>query len=103
MLIYIKSSEMKRPIRIPMPYHMAINLFVRKSFAKMIAKGIAEDAQKENEGKKTQAEAIRLGQEWIEALDFAELRDSLHELRSYKGMALVDIHSEDGQVVKIII
>lgn len=106
---------MKRSIQIPLPYHLTINLFVRKSLAKLILKGVSEEQKgkyedhKEDslESKKVTKEwkstSLQMGYEWIEALDFAELRESLHGLRTYKGMALVDVHSADGDIVKIII
>lgn len=41
--------------------------------------------------------------QYIESVDFKELRKSLDVLKDYKGLTLVDIKTEDGTAIKIII
>lgn len=41
--------------------------------------------------------------QYIDCIDFRELRKSLDVLRDYKGLKMVDIKTEDGTAVTIII
>lgn len=41
--------------------------------------------------------------QYIDCIDFSELRKGLDVLRDYKGLALVEVHSSDGTEVKIIV
>jgi len=41
--------------------------------------------------------------QYIESIDFRELRKSLDVLKDYRGLQMVDVKTEDGTEVKIII
>ena len=98
MLICIKTSDMKRTLKFPIQFYFAVNFMLRKSTLKWMMK----HSEKQINGERV-TRAMQVSTEWIEALDFAELRMAVHELKQYKGMALVDIVTEDGEDIKIII
>ncbi len=98
MLICIKSSDMNRILKIPVPYHLGINLMVRK---RLILKMVRSSTK--HEPSESMKRTIEVAECWLDAIDFGELRVSLHQLKTFKGLALVDVVSADGDVVKIII
>jgi len=78
-------------MNLPIPYHMFVNMFVRKSTARLILNGHQfRDA-------KQQAVAASI----IEKLDYTELRSVLHMLKDYPALNFVDIEAADGTIVKI--
>lgn len=89
---------MKRTIKIPVPYHLGINLLVRK---RMILKIVRSSTK--HEPSEAMKKSIETAENWMNAVDFGDLRMSLHMLKSYKGLALVDVESADGEIVKIVI
>lgn len=98
MLITIKSSDMSRTLKIPVPYHLGINLLVRK---RVILKIIRSSTK--HEPSASMKRTIGVAENWLDALDFGELRGSLHDLKTYKGLVLVDVVSAEGDLVKIVI
>lgn len=96
MKIIIKESEAKKGFRLILPYHILVNLAVRKSWFRMGLKARrGEDEVKVNRSK--DEEILR----YVEAIDFGELREALHGLSLKSGLVLVEVHSSDGAHIKI--
>jgi hypothetical protein len=76
----------------PIPYHLFIDLFVRKSTARlMVNKYTLKDEPNR-----------ALIQSIINSLDYAELRSALHLIKNYPGLSFIDIEAADGTIVKIV-
>lgn len=89
--VQIKDPNSRFRMNMPIPYHLFINLFVRKSVVKLsISKQTFSD-------RKQQAFIHAI----IEGLDYAELRHALHQIKDYPGLVLIDIEAADGAIVKI--
>ncbi len=97
MKIVIKESESKKGFRLILPYHILVNLAVRKSWFKMGLKH--RDKENNQNGNRARDEEKIL--EYLEALDFAELREAMHGLSVKSGLVLVEVHSSDGAHIKI--
>lgn len=94
MKIVIKESESKKGFRLILPYHVMVNIAVRKSWLKIGLK----HRDKENGKSAIDEEKIL---QYLEALDFAELREAMHGLSVKSGLVLVEVHSSDGAHIKI--
>jgi hypothetical protein len=91
MRIIIKEERKKNTFQISLPYHVAINLLVRKTWFRIALRhGL----------KATAVDEIK-GLNYLEYLDFGELREALHNLSAQKGLVLIEIESASGTYVKI--
>lgn len=91
MRIVIKEADAQRAIKLILPYHLCVNLAVRKSWVRL---GLRHGANgSEAERAKWMA--------YLDAIDFGELRDALHQLSDVKGLVLVEVEDSDGTYVKI--
>lgn len=97
MKIVIKESANKKGFRLIVPYHMLVNLAVRKSWFRMgLRHGGGDNSA--SQSKNYDNEKVL---QYIDALDFGELREALHGLSLKRGLVLVEIHSSDGAHIKI--
>ena len=78
-------------MNMPVPYHLFIDMVVRKSTARLFLN------HHDSSGRQRQEYLQAL----IEAVDFDALRRALHQLKGYKGLTLVDVEAADGTIVKI--
>lgn len=86
MKIYIKLSN-ERSFKIPAPIGLVKVALGLGGFGVSIAKKyIPKDKS-----------------QYIDCIDFKELKKSLDVLRNYKGLKMVDIRTEDGTEVRITI
>ena len=86
MKIYIKLNTGRR-FKIPAPIGLVKVAFGLGGFGVSIARRYIPVEQRQ----------------YIESIDFKELRKSLDVLRAYKGLKMVDVKTEDGTEVKITI
>lgn len=113
MKIIIKESEAKKGFRLVLPYHLLINLAIRKSWFRMGLKYGTKDSHNSHgkdsqnfhgkDRQDTQSKAMENEKilAFVEALDFEELREALHGLSIKSGLVLVEVHSSDGAHIKI--
>lgn len=97
MKIVIKESASKKGFRLILPYHFMVNIAVRKSWIKMGLKYRDKESMKDEKKAKEEERIL----EYLEALDFGELREALHGLSLKSGLVLVEVHSSDGAHIKI--
>ncbi len=90
--VKIKDPKSGFRMNMPIPYHFFIDVFVRKSMARLCVSSRSIPDNK-------QLEYARLV---IESVDFDELRGALHQIKNYRGLSFVDIEAADGTIVKII-
>ncbi len=117
MRIIIKEPDSKKGFRLILPYHMMVNLCVRKSWVKMglkhrksprSGKGASENDIRGNNtsGNDTQKNDTFINNEkmmaFVDALDFGELRGALHDLSMKSGIVLVEVAASDGTFVQIV-
>lgn len=94
MRIIIKEERKGNNFQISLPYHIGINLLVRKTWFKIgLRHGLKTAEGEESKGLKLL--------EYLEYLDFGELREALHNLSAQKGLVLIEIESASGTYVKI--
>jgi hypothetical protein len=86
MRIYIKTNDGK-VIKIPAPLWLVRGALGLGNVGVRIAKSYAPEESRQ----------------YIDMIDFHELRKGFDVLKHYKGLKLVDIKSSDGTVVEIII
>ncbi len=90
--VQIKDPQSGFRMNTPIPYHLFIDLFIRKSTARLVI-GSHRFAGGQ------QQKWIR---HMIENIDYAELRRTLHQIKAYRGLSFVDVEASDGTIVKII-
>jgi hypothetical protein len=86
MRIYVKTNDGK-VIRIPAPLWLVKGALGLGNFGVKIARSYAPEESRQ----------------YIDMIDFHELRKGFDILKEYKGLKLVDVKSSDGTVVEIII
>lgn len=86
MRIYVKTNDGKT-IRIPAPMWIVKAALGLGGFGTNIAKRYAPEESRQ----------------YIDMIDFRELRKGFEVLQDYKGLKLVDVKSSDGTIVEIII
>lgn len=94
MKILIKESDAKKGFRLIVPYHILVNLVVRKTWFRM---GLKHRHSEDNHNSSKEEELLR----YLEAVDFEELREALHGLSVKSGLVLVEVQSSDGAHIKI--
>lgn len=88
MRMTIRKSPGGRQFTFPIPYRIAINLFFRETWFKWVTHS-TEDRDME----KYRA--------YVEAMDFAELRDVFRQLDSYDNLIIMEVESEDGTYIRL--
>lgn len=91
MRIIIKEPKAERHIRVILPYHLFINMAIRKTWFKF---GLQQSL------KTTEKDTQKI-MDYLEYVDFGELRGTLHDISAQKGLVLVEVESQDGTYVKI--
>jgi hypothetical protein len=84
--VYIKLSS-GRSFRVPAPIGLVKAALSLGGFGMNIAKRYIPEDQRQ----------------YIECLDFKELRKGFNVLKDYKGLKLVEVKAQDGTEVRIII
>jgi hypothetical protein len=86
MRIYIRTSDGKS-FSIPAPMWLVSGVLGLGNFGTSIARKYVPEDQRQ----------------YVDCVDFHELRRGFHILRQYKGLTLVDIKSSDGTEVTIVV
>jgi hypothetical protein len=86
MRIYVKTNDGK-VIRIPAPLWLVKGALGLGNFGVIIARRYGPEESRQ----------------YIDMIDFHELRKGFDILKEYKGLKLVDVKSGDGTIVEIII
>lgn len=105
MRIIIKEPNSKKGIRLILPYHLAINLAVRKTWFKMAIKSRCrtQEDSKENSGTPIAiSHSEEVAMRYLNALDFGEIRAAMHDLSLKSGVVLVEVESSDGTYIQIV-
>ena len=97
MRIIIKEPDSKKGFRLILPYHIMVNLCVRKSWVKMGLKG-KKNVERDQDPFKNDEKVMA----FIDALDFGELRGAMHDLSIKSGIVLVEVAAADGTFVQIV-
>ncbi|MFL0248331.1 hypothetical protein ACJDUG_15340 [Clostridium sp. WILCCON 0185] len=86
MRVYVKLSS-GRSFKVPAPIGFVKAMLGLGSLGVNIAKRYIPEDQKQ----------------YVECIDFKELRKGLNVLKEYKGLRLVEVKAQDGTEVRIII
>ena len=97
MLICIKGGANEPMWRIPLPFFFFCNLLVKEKYVKKILHWTAEWDEAETD------EDMQALQTFVSSIDYPALRQTLQELKKYRGLKLVDITSAKGEIVRITI
>jgi hypothetical protein len=84
MKIYVKGRG-RLGLRLPVPFWL-IKIGLSETFIKLVTKNVTKEQRK-----------------YVDAIDFKLLSQSIGELKKYRGLALVDVKSHDGNEVRILI
>lgn len=99
-------------LRLPIPYGLFINLFLRRSIVLKIIngriRGLMDEAAQCAAGEDQQKKQIEQNLQLMKVLwtvadgfDFGELRHALTDTAAYRGLVLVDIQATDGTIVQV--